>query len=86
LCRLSGQDDGEDGEYDRSDGEAEPGSCALPEVVSDEGAVDAGADRASEDDEVGTQCGGPHLRITVPSMSSCTATKNPVGKSLTQLP
>ena len=62
LRRLAGQDDGEDGEQDRGDDEAEPGSRAFLEVVLDEGAVDAGADRAREDDEVDTQFGPASVR------------------------
>jgi hypothetical protein len=48
--------------------------------------VDAGADRAGEDDEIGAQLRRPHVRITTPSMPFCTAKKNPVGRLLTQLP
>jgi hypothetical protein len=44
--------------------------------------VDAGADRAGDDDEVDTQLGGPHVRITVfVHVRVCTARKNTVGKS-----
>jgi hypothetical protein len=38
-------------------------------VVVDEGAVDAGADRAREDDDVGAQFREGHVTITVPCMS-----------------
>jgi hypothetical protein len=38
-------------------------------VIRREGAVDAGADRAGEDDEVDAELGERHVTITVPSMS-----------------
>ena len=49
--------------------EVEAGAGALVEVAGHEGAVDAGADRAGEDDDVGFELGERHFTITVPSMS-----------------
>jgi hypothetical protein len=66
LGRLPRQDDGEDGEEDRRRYEAQPGPRAFLEVLPDESAVDARADRAGEDDDVGSQLGERHLTITVP--------------------
>ena len=57
------------GERDGRDGEAEPGAGAFGEVLRHERAVDAGADRAGEDDDVACELGARHLTITVPSMS-----------------
>jgi hypothetical protein len=61
-----------DRESDKQDGgrdEAEPGPCAFGEVVWCERAVDAGADRTGEDEDVPPELAGRHRTITVPSMS-----------------
>src|SRR5262245_44772345 len=67
--RVPRERDREHGEHDRRDGKPEPGARALLEVLADERAVDAGADRAREDDDVDLQLGEPHPTITVPDMS-----------------
>ena len=50
--RTHRQRDRKPGEQHRRDDEADAGTCALVEVRRGESAVDAGADRAGEDDDV----------------------------------
>ena len=69
LAGPPGQPDGQAGERDGRGDEAEAGAGALVEVAGHEGAVDAGADRAGEDDDVALELGERHLTITSPSMS-----------------
>ena len=52
-ARPAGQDDRKEAEQDGRGDEAEAGARAFLEVIPDERAVDAGADRTGEDDEVG---------------------------------
>src|SRR5215208_6325137 len=59
-----GQRDREPGESEGRCDEADPGARTLGEVLWGEGAVDACADRARDDDEVAS-----HVTITVPLMS-----------------
>jgi hypothetical protein len=64
-----GQPDGDRREGDGRASEADTGPGAFVEVAGGERAVDAGADRAGEDDEVAPEFGESHLTITSPSMS-----------------
>ena len=57
------------GERDGRGDEAEAGAGAFVEVARHERTVDAGADRAGEDDDVALELGEGHLTITSPSMS-----------------
>src|SRR5688500_17135947 len=68
--RTHRQPDGEHGEQDARGDEADSGSGAFCEVRRSEGAMDAGADGAGEDDDVAPEAA--HWTITSPSMSfSC---------------
>ena len=49
--------------------EAEAGARTLVEVSGHKGTVDAGADRAGEDDGVALELGERHLTTTSPSVS-----------------
>ena len=69
LCRAARQDDRKAGGQDGCQQESDPGPGALAEVIRNEGAVNARADRAGQDDDVDSKLGEPHLTITVPCMS-----------------
>lgn len=62
------QPDGEQRERNGRRDKAAAGARAVTEVLRREGAVDAGADRAGDNDDVAAD-GNVHLTITVPSMS-----------------
>jgi hypothetical protein len=67
IVGSHGERDGEGGKEDGGSGESRAGAGSLREVFPDQRAVDPGADRAAEDDDVGTPT--RHLTITSPCMS-----------------
>jgi hypothetical protein len=67
IVRSHGERHGEGGKENGGNGESRAGAGSLREVFSDQRAVDPGADRAAEDDDVSTPA--RHLTITSPCMS-----------------